>query len=113
MDAPSLVERIEQARAMAGIGSHRQLAERAGISQPTFSRIIAGKRPAKANELVAIAVATGCTLAQLTGSSTVADRAQYVARSTNGADMDRMRQQLLHFLELDAYLEDQGIGLGA
>lgn len=112
MDSLSLVERIELAREMAGIGSHRQLAERAGISQPTFSRIIAGKRSPKANELVAIAVATGCTLAELIGSSTVADRAQYAARSTNGADMDQMRRQLLHFLELDAYLEDQGIGIG-
>ncbi|MFD4368671.1 helix-turn-helix domain-containing protein [Rhodococcus sp. NPDC058521] len=113
MNAVSTVDRIEQARVAAGISSHRKLAERAGISQPTFSRIIAGNRPAKANELVAIAVATGCTLAQLTGSSTVADRAQYAARSTNGAGMDQMRRQLLHFLELDAYLEDQGIGLGA
>ena len=113
MDAYSVVERIEQARVMAGIDSDRQLAERAGISQPTFSRIMSGKRRPKANELVAIAGATGCTLAQLSGSSTVADRAQYAARSTNGAEMDRMRRQLLHFLELDAYLEDQGIGITA
>ncbi|KOS53160.1 helix-turn-helix domain-containing protein [Rhodococcus rhodochrous] len=113
MSAPSTAERIEQARIAAGIKSHRQLAEKAGISQPTFSRIMAGTRAAKANELVAIAVATGCTLAELTGASTVADRIQCAARSTNGAEMDRMRRQLLHFLELDAYLEDQGIGLGA
>ncbi|ERN47708.1 HTH family transcriptional regulator [Prescottella equi NBRC 101255 = C 7] len=106
------VERIEQAMLTAGL-SGRALAEKAGISQPTFSRIISGLREAKANELVAIAAATGCTLAQLTGTSTVADRVQCAARSTNGADMDKMRQQLLHFLELDAYLEDQGIGLTA
>ncbi|MDV6270677.1 helix-turn-helix domain-containing protein [Rhodococcus globerulus] len=113
MTTPSTGARIEKARLAARISSQRQLADKAGISQPTLSRIIADTRPAKANELLAIAMATGCTLAELTGTSTLADRVQYAARSTNGANMDQMREQLLHFLELDAYLEDQGIGIRA
>lgn len=113
MTTPSTGARIEKARLAAHIASQRQLADKAGISQPTLSRIIADTRPAKANELVAIAMATGCTLAQLTGASDIADRVQCAARATNGANMEQMREQLLHFIELDAYLEDQGIGVGA
>ncbi len=59
-------------------------------------------------EIIRIADATGCTVAQLTGSA-VAERVQCVARATNGSGMTTMRQRLLHFIELDAYLDDQGI----
>lgn len=111
MTTPSTGTRIERARLAANIPSQRKLAEEAGISQSTLSRIITDARPAKANELLAISMATGCTLAELTGTSTVADRVQYAARATNGANMEQMREQLIHFLELDAYLEDQGIGV--
>ena len=48
-------------------------------------------------------------VAELTGLGSVADRAQCAARATNGSAMDEMRQALLHFLELDAYLEDQAV----
>lgn len=61
------------------------------------------------SELVAIAWATGHTIAQLTGAATVADRAQYAARATNNCDMDGMREALLYFLELNEYLDDQAI----
>lgn len=60
-------------------------------------------------ELVAIARATGHTVAQLTDSSPVGERVQCVARATNGADMAAMREKLLRFLELDDYLDDQAI----
>jgi len=60
-------------------------------------------------EVVAIAWATGHTVAQLTGAKAVADRAQYVARATNDSDMDHMREALLHFVELNDYLDDQVI----
>ena len=61
-------------------------------------------------ELVLIADAVGCTVAQLTGSA-VADRVQCAARSTNGEDMNAMRQRLLHFMEIDSHLDDHGIAV--
>lgn len=100
--------RIERARVAAGL-SQRALAEAADISQPTLSRIISGDRVAKLPEIVAIAWATGHTVAQLTGTGAVADRVQCAARATNGSGMEGMRQALLHFLELDDYLDDQAV----
>ncbi|TLG09040.1 helix-turn-helix transcriptional regulator [Nocardia cyriacigeorgica] len=99
---------IERARVAAGL-SQRALADATGISQPTLSRIISGDRQAKMPEIVAIAWATGHTVAQLTGTETVSDRIQCVARATNDCDMERMRQALLHFVELNDYLDDQAI----
>jgi hypothetical protein len=32
-----------------------------------------------------------------------------VARASNGSDMEGTRRELLHMLELNAYLEDQAI----
>ena len=86
----------------------RALGDRTGISQSTLSRILSGKRSAKMTEIILMAEATGCTVAQLSGNS-VTERIQYAARTTNGSTMERMRQRLLHFIELDAYLDDQAI----
>jgi transcriptional regulator with XRE-family HTH domain len=99
---------IERARVAAGL-SQRALADAAGISQPTLSRIISGERAAKMPEVVAIAWATGHTVAQLTEAGTMANRVQYAARATHDSGMDRMREALLHFLELHDYLDDQAI----
>jgi transcriptional regulator with XRE-family HTH domain len=99
---------IEGARVAAGL-SQRALADATGISQPTLSRIISGDRAAKMPEVVAIAWATGHTVAQLTAAGTAADRVQWAARATNDSGMDRMCEALLHFLELDDYLDDQAI----
>lgn len=99
---------IERARAAAGL-SQRALADATGISQSTLSRIISGARVAKLPEVVAIAWATGHTVAQLTGAGSVADRVQCAARAANDSGMEGMRQSLLHFLELDDYLDDQAI----
>ena len=100
--------RIERARVAAGL-SQRALADMAGISQPTLSRVVSGQRTAKMPELVAIAWATGATVAELAGTGTVAERVECAARATNHADMDSMREALLHFLELDDYLAGQAI----
>ena len=100
--------RIERARVAAGL-SQRALADATGISQSTLSRVISGQRAAKVPELVAIGWATGVTVAELAGTGTVAERAEGAARATNHADMDGMREALLHFLELDDYLSGQAI----
>ncbi|MFK5635991.1 helix-turn-helix domain-containing protein [Ornithinimicrobium sp. LYQ103] len=102
------VHAIERARTSAGL-SQRSLAERAGLSQATLSRIIAGERMAKLPELVALARVTGWSVAALTGGSTVGDRAECAARVTNGSTGEDLHSSLIHFLELDAYLEDQAI----
>lgn len=98
---------IENAREAAGL-SQRALADKTGISQPTLNRILTGERAAKMTEIILIADATGCTVAQLTGSG-VADRVRCAARATNGSSMAAMRQRLLHFMELDALLDDHAI----
>jgi transcriptional regulator with XRE-family HTH domain len=100
--------RVERARVAAGL-SQRALADAARISQPTLSRIVSGQRQAKVPELVAIAWATGVTIAELAGTGIVAERVVCAARATNHADMDGMREALLHFLELDDYLSGQAI----
>ena len=103
----TMIAAIESARAAAKL-SQRALADMTGMSQATLNRILSGERAAKMPEIVLIADALGCTVAQLTGSS-VADRVTCAARSTNGADVSEMRQRLLHFMELDAYLDDHAI----
>jgi len=100
--------RIERARVAAGL-SQRALADATGISQSTLSRVISGQRAAKVPELMAIGWATGVTVAELAGTGTVTERAECAARATNHADMDGMREALLHFLELDDYLSGQAI----
>jgi transcriptional regulator with XRE-family HTH domain len=101
-------ERIERAVHAIGL-SQRALAAETGLSQSTLSRIISGERAAKVTELATIAWATGTTVAELTNTASVADRVRCAARATNGAGMEEMRAALLHFMELDAYLDDQAI----
>ncbi len=95
-------------RERAGFGQ-RELARKAGISQATLHRIETGDRSVQGSELVALAWALGCTVSELTGNSPVRKRARFAARGSGGSDMDTMSAELLHYLELDAYLEDQGI----
>lgn len=90
--------------------SQRSLADQTSISQSTISRILSGERTAKMPEIIQIAWATGRTVAQLSGLRTVPDRVQCAARGTQGTAMDSMRGTLMNFLELDEYLERQGIG---
>lgn len=100
--------RIKRAYEAAGLGQ-RAISERTGISQSTLSRIVSGDRPAKMPEVVSIAWATGSTVAELTGLSGVTERVRCAARATNDTDMGALHRELMHFLELNAYLEDQGI----
>lgn len=98
---------IEHACRVAGL-SQREVQNRTGISQSTLSRIIAGTRPVKAPELVLIAAATGCTIAQLTGSA-LSNRVLCAARAVNQSSMQGMYRRLLHYLELSDYLDGQAI----
>lgn len=102
---------IEAAREVAGL-SQRELEQRTGISQATLSRILTGKRVAKMTEVMLIADALGCTVPELTGSG-ARGRVQCAARATNGATMETLHSRLLHFIELDAYLDDQAISVAA
>ncbi|GLB64616.1 hypothetical protein NCCP2495_24950 [Dietzia sp. NCCP-2495] len=88
--------------------SQRSLGERTGISQPTLSRIVRGERTATMPELIRIAEATGVTVAYLAGSA-ASDRVQCAARASDWSDMAQMYEKLLHFVELDDYLDDQAI----
>ncbi|GAA1470944.1 helix-turn-helix transcriptional regulator [Corynebacterium felinum] len=88
--------------------SPRELAERTGISQAIVEGILNGTRTIKMPEIILIAEATGCTVAQLTGNS-VANRVHCVSQSPNDSCMQEIKQQLIYFLELDAYLDDQAI----
>ena len=99
--------RVRKAYEAAGL-SQRGLADAADISQTTLSRIVAGDRVAKISELVDIARVTGVPLRQLTGTG-AASRVECAARATNGAQMSQMREMLLHFAEINAYLDDQAI----
>lgn len=98
---------VEIACARAGL-SQRLLAARTGISQSTLSRIMNGERLVKATELLLIADATGSTIAELSDTA-IADRVELAARLSNGAASSAMRERLLHFIEVDAYLDEQGV----
>lgn len=108
MSIVTVGERIARAGEAAGL-SQRELAAATGISQPTMSRTIRNERVAKMNELISIAQATGFVLTELTGNSQLAGQVHCAARAANGASMDSMYAQMLHFIELDAYLDDQAI----
>lgn len=93
--------------------SQREVESETDISQATLSRIESGDRPAKMNEVLSLAWALGYTVAELTGHSPVSERLQCAARASNDASMDGMREELTHFLELDAFLDEQGVPASA
>ncbi|WP_198153163.1 helix-turn-helix transcriptional regulator [Pseudofrankia sp. DC12] len=108
MELAAIAGKIREAASTANL-SQRALAQATGISQSTLSRIMSGERPAKMPDILLIADATGHSVAELTGVGSVAERVQYAARATGGAEMAEMRRELLRFLDLDAYLDDQGL----
>ena len=61
------------------------------------------------NEIIGSPGPSGPAVAELTGHSAVRDRIECIARATDNASMVEMRRELTHYLELDAYLDDQGI----
>jgi HTH-type transcriptional regulator, cell division transcriptional repressor len=107
-DRATAGDRIAQLREATG-RSQRALGREAGITQATLCRIEQGTRDPKMNEVLALAWALGSTVSELTGHSVIRDRVECVARAGENASMDGMRRELTHYLELDAYLESQGI----
>jgi transcriptional regulator with XRE-family HTH domain len=103
-----MAPRLVAARERAGLGQ-RELGRETGIPQAAISRIESGQRAPKADEVIRLAWALGCTVEELTGTSPVRARTRFAARAAAEADMAAMRAELLHHLELDAYLEGQGI----
>ncbi|EWT03840.1 transcriptional regulator [Intrasporangium chromatireducens Q5-1] len=103
-----LGDQVARAREQAGL-SQRALAERAGITQPTLSRIESGAREPKTNEVLAIAWATGSSVTEITGRSDVRARVRCVARATGDATMQAMHRELMHYLEVDAFLDEMGL----
>lgn len=104
------LDAISTALQASGI-SQRQLAEKTGISQSTISRILSGDRRMKMPELILIADAIGCTTTQLSGSG-VAQRVRCAARSTNGSRVTALKSRLLHFMEIDALLDELNVPEG-
>lgn len=100
--------RIESARERLGI-SQRALARKAGLSQSTLSRIESGERTPKMSEIILIAGVLGCSVSEISEHSAVRDRVVCFARAENGSDMSGLRGELVHLLELDAYLDEYGI----
>lgn len=81
-----------------------------GISQPTYSRIESGVRALKGDELVLLADLFGVRAATITGMPQLRERARCAARTDgSSAPMDTMRERLVAYLELDAYLTDQAV----
>lgn len=109
---PTIGDRIKRARALWD-RSQRDLEAETGLSQSTLSRIENGIREVKLNELLSLSWALGFTVSELTGHSPVGARIECAARADLAGDMADMQDELTHFLELDAFLEDQGVPLPA
>lgn len=109
LDAIALGRRLREVREAAGVSQDAARATIA-VSQPTYSRIEAGQRILKGDELVALADLFGVRAASIVGEARLRERAQYAAR-TDGSqpEMTAMRVRLYAYLELDSYLTSQGI----
>lgn len=108
-DIKALSRRVREAREAAGI-SQGEASAAIGVSQPTYSRIEIGERPLKGDELVQLADLFGVRAAAISGLAEVRNRARFAARTDgNASPMATMRERLYAYLELDAYLTDQGI----
>lgn len=93
--------------------SQEKLADLAGISQPTYSRIEGNARGLKGGEAIRLADALGVRLGAILGAVDIESRAVCAGRTDGGpSGMETMRERLFAYLELDDYLEAQGIQSG-
>lgn len=104
-----LGQRVREVREAVGI-SQDQARQAIGVSQPTYSRIEAGSRALKGDELVLLADCFGVRAAAISGLAQVRDRARFAARTDGSySPMGTMKDRLYAYLELDGYLNGQGI----
>lgn len=103
--AEALKGRIQRIPGM----TQRRLASTAGISQPTLNRILKGDRMPTMPELICLAEALGCTVGELTGESRVAQRLVGAARTSADVSVSDLSDELVHYFELDAFLDAHGI----
>lgn len=100
---------IRQERTRAGL-NQRDLAEHAGLSQPTIHRIEQGTRPAlSVTELDRIARALGVPMRYLLRGNPVADRARVAPRTARDAtddDLNEARRLAIDLLALDDRLAE-------
>ena len=109
LDAVSVGRQLREAREAAGV-SQDAARTAIAVSQPTYSRIEAGERPLKGDELIALADLFGVRAASIVGEARLRARAQYAARTDGSpSEMTLMRDRLYAYLELDSYLTSQGI----
>lgn len=101
-------QRVEAERVRMGL-SQRGLALKSGVSQTTLHRIEQGSRIPKMPEMIAFSRALGCSLSEISEHSPVRNRVVCFARAEDGSEVDGLRSELVHILELDAYLEEQGV----
>ena len=109
VDMRVLGRRVRETREAVGV-SQDEACLAIGVSQPTYSRIEAGGRALKGDELVQLADCFGVRAAAIAGLADVRERARFVARTDGGSSsMETMRERLYAYLELDSYLASQGV----
>lgn len=82
--------------------NQRTLADSAGLSQATLSRIESGGRLPSMPEMLQLAAALGTSLGDLTGQSAVRARLTCAARSEDDAVAEALRDRMAFYLEMDA-----------
>ncbi len=89
--------------------TQRQLASITGISQPTVNRILKGDRVPTMTEVICLADALGCSVAEVTGQSRVSHRLVGSARVSADASLACLSDELTQYFELDAFLDSHGV----
>ena len=110
LDAVSVGRQLREAREAAGV-SQDAARTAIAVSQATYSRIEAGERPLKGDELIALADLFGVRAASIVGEARLRARVQYAAVTSDGSpsEVTLMPDRLYAYLELDSYLTSQGI----
>lgn len=105
----TIAERIVRLKDRAKM-DQRKLRDETGISQPTLSRIISGKREPRMDEVILLAGALGVSPSEILEENPLEDRVLAAHRATDATvDTAHVRQKLLSFLQMDEYLELHGI----
>jgi transcriptional regulator with XRE-family HTH domain len=110
VDATVIGLRIKDLRIGASL-SQRDLANETGISQTNISRIEAGGRKVRIDEVVSLSWALGCPVETILEENSIRDRVLCATRANlSSADVNRVKDDLIFLLEMDAHLASHGIG---